>query len=244
MGCYEGITASNHYGADPVVTTAFEVVSDVGQSKPLHVAAATTVAVSSSHAEDKSDGTGARSILITGLDANYDVLTEVVVPTGLTDAITTGLFLRINQAQILSSGTGLTNAGDIYVRDDAGSQSSGVPDDIDEVFEKIRAGFGISESSIFSVPRGFTFFASNIEVFGGGGSTITFQGHVWLQAIDSNVIVFEGVLDDYEADIARTSMVSIPQKSTVWIEAKTTTGSSEITAILDGILVENAKYGL
>jgi hypothetical protein len=54
-----------------------------------YAAAALQMTVSSSSASDTSAGTGARTVLITGLNANYAVISESVTMNGQTAVTTT-----------------------------------------------------------------------------------------------------------------------------------------------------------
>lgn len=107
--------------------------------------AVSSLEVASLNAADTSAGTGARSIIINGLDANYAEVSQTIVLNGGTVAIPTQL-LRINSALIMSAGSGKVNAGDILVRDAGGGTTRAV----------IPAGYGITRQAQFTVPAGWT----------------------------------------------------------------------------------------
>lgn len=60
-------------------------------------------------------GTGARRVLITGLDDNFLSINEIVELDGVTPVVTTLSYLRINQAICLDVGVLEQNAGDISI---------------------------------------------------------------------------------------------------------------------------------
>ena len=135
------------YNSD--VDTAWEMITPVGDLS--YPAAALQMTVSSSNANDTSAGTGARTVLINGLDANYAVISEAVTLNGQTAVTTTNSFLRINSMLVATAGTGLANAGIIYIG--TGTVTSGVPATI---YNVISAGFNNTTSSQYTVPAGYT----------------------------------------------------------------------------------------
>lgn len=114
---------------------------------------ATLMEVFSANAADTNGGTGAWTIIVNGLDPNYNEVSETVVLNGSTVAMV-NTYIAINNAFVVTSGTGFTNAGDISIRD----VSAG------PVRQIIKAGYGVSRSSIYTVPAGHTL--SEISAFG------------------------------------------------------------------------------
>lgn len=76
-------------------------------------AAAEVVDVVSDDANDTSAGTGARTLTIEGLDANYAEISETISMNGVTPVATSAAFLRVFRAYVATAGTNLTNAGTI-----------------------------------------------------------------------------------------------------------------------------------
>lgn len=133
--------------------TVPETISPIGGVLTFRTAAAVLEVVSSS-AADAAAGTGARSVMVTGLDANYDIVTEVIAMNGTTAVQGAVLFYRINDVRVHTAGTGKTNAGNITVRDaGAGTTRS-----------YIVLGQGCSEVGLFSVPRGHQMLATGWTV--------------------------------------------------------------------------------
>lgn len=65
---------------------------------------------------DTAAGTGARTVFISGLDSNYDVISETVTLNGTSAVQTVRSYLRVNSFLIMSAGSGKTNAGSITLR--------------------------------------------------------------------------------------------------------------------------------
>lgn len=77
--------------------------------------AANATTVVSTSTNDAAAGTGARTILLWGLDASYGELIETVTLNGTTLVPAANNFFRINGAKVLTAGSGLTNAGGISI---------------------------------------------------------------------------------------------------------------------------------
>lgn len=133
-------------GNNPDIDTgAHEDVWSVGGLYPW-MAAATALEVVSSSANDAVAGTGARTVLVVGLDANFNPVSQTVTLNGLTPVALPTPLLRVNSAVIMSAGSGEVNAGNIDVRRVAGGT----------VQCRLPAGYGISRQSIYTVPAGST----------------------------------------------------------------------------------------
>jgi len=112
----EGHFTYNKFGYNADVDTAEETVWTTGGLYVPPTTASTLTVVSASTADDGDpEGTGAHSIRVTGLDANRKVQTEDITLDGTSNVVTTSTWLGINRAQVLSSGSGQTNAGLISI---------------------------------------------------------------------------------------------------------------------------------
>jgi len=76
---------------------------DGSAAYPFPAAAATTT-VASGDANDTSDGTGARTIDVMGLDANYASVTESVTMNGTSNVTLSTSFLRVFRAYVTTVG--------------------------------------------------------------------------------------------------------------------------------------------
>lgn len=129
-----------------------ETVAPVGGLIALRSVAAVLEVVSDSAADDGAPaGTGAQTIRVLGLDASYNEVQEDFVMNGTTAVSGTVEFLRINSVYVLTAGTGLTNAGNLTVRDaGAGTTRS-----------YVGAGRSVSEVGVYTVPAGHTLVSHN-----------------------------------------------------------------------------------
>lgn len=127
------------YNAD-VDTAAEEHLITEGGTYPFPAAAAATT-IESASANDAAAGTGARTCKVSGLDANFNEISETVTMNGTTPVSLTREYYRINSVVVLTVGSGLVNAGKISVK-----QSS-------DVVSAIAAGEGRSRYAIYTCSR-------------------------------------------------------------------------------------------
>lgn len=117
-----------------------------------------TIGVSSSDAADvNTSGTGAWKVEVDLLDTDYALHTITLNLNGQskvsdTNYVTTAF--RINDVRVSAVGTGLTNAGDIYVYDASSAVVAGVPSDGTKIFHKILAGENVGRGAFYTVPAG------------------------------------------------------------------------------------------
>lgn len=112
---------------------------------------AAVLTVSSSSANDTAAGTGARTVTITGLDASFNQLTEVVTLNGQSAVSTVNLYYRINNISVTTAGSGGVNAGIIYIG--TGIVTAGKPATI---YNSMATGFNQSLSAFTTIPVGMT----------------------------------------------------------------------------------------
>jgi hypothetical protein len=143
--------------------------SDVGATKETiweqgglyaYPASATVMTVSSSSTDDTAAGTGARTVEVFGLDADYNEINEVVTLNGQTAVNTTKSYLRINRGIVRSAGSGGVNAGTIYTG--TGTVTAGVPAN---VYLSIN-GDGDNQTlmALWTVPAGYTAFLTKMAL--------------------------------------------------------------------------------
>lgn len=103
------------YNGDIDVGTE-DIIPD-GATRTFPTAAAATTVVSSSANDDGSPvGTGARTVRVTGLDANYAQISEDVIMNGTGAVTLVKEFFRVLEIEVLTVGSGLVSDGIIYVK--------------------------------------------------------------------------------------------------------------------------------
>lgn len=138
------------FGFNPDVDDSVETVWAEG-GLYSYLSAASVLKVSSSSTADTSAGTGARTVQLYGLDADYNEINEIVTLNGQTAVNTTNSFLRINRMIIRSAGSGGENAGVVYAGTD--TVTAGVPAN---KYATIAIGDNQTLMALWTVPAGYT----------------------------------------------------------------------------------------
>jgi hypothetical protein len=124
-----------------------------------YLAAATQLSVSSSSTNDTSAGTGARTVTLSGLDADYNEISETITLNGQTAVTTTNSYLRIFRMVVNSAGSGGENAGVIYAG--TGTVTSGVPAN---KYATIAIGDNQTLMALWTVPANHTAYLLQTDV--------------------------------------------------------------------------------
>jgi len=221
------------YNSD--VDTAWEMITPVGNLS--YPAAALQMTVSSADADDTSAGTGARTVLITGLDANYAVISETVTMNGQTAVTTTNSFLRINSMLVTTAGTSLANEGIIYIG--SGTVTSGVPATI---YNVIAAGFNNTTSSQYTIPAGYTGYlaVARIGLAQDAGTTLITAR---TRFVGTNGIALTGPVIVTNNGISTVDFpypIAIAEKTRIQGEAIGGAADNEAAGFFELVLIKNA----
>lgn len=117
-----GVGHINLFGYNPSASTTAQTVWAVGSGTYAQLTSGAALEAVSGSANDAAAGTGARTIRVQGLDASYLPFAETVTLNGTTPvALANTSAIAINSVEVLTAGSGLTNAGDIDIRTVSGS---------------------------------------------------------------------------------------------------------------------------
>lgn len=152
------------FGNNPVVGNSLETIWSQG-GLYSYPGSASTMTVSSSDTNDTSAGTGARTVLISGLNGDYVETSETITLNGQTAVTTTNSYLRMNRAVVLTAGSGAGNAGIIYVG--TGTVTAGVPANI---YTTIAVGVNQTLQAFWTVPANYTAYLYQVNLSTGNSS--------------------------------------------------------------------------
>jgi hypothetical protein len=178
------------------------------------------------------------TMTVTGLDANYAIVTDTVTfSAGTSGTATNGTqFFRINSMIVTSTATlGGTNVGQITAKNGG------------TTYAQINAGVGKTQMAIYTVPAGYSFFLNRIDVFASNPYTsannLTFIN--WQQNPTTNVAFavaqspFISILD-----IHRQYPLAYTEKTDIQFRVNTSTGTYAVGAFGEGVLIANATSTL
>jgi hypothetical protein len=154
------------FGNNPDVGSSLETIWAQG-GLYSYPPTASVMTVSSSSTDDASAGTGARTVTVSGLDADYNEISELVTLNGQTPVNTTKSYLRVNRMIVRSAGSGGGNAGVIYTG--TGTVTSGVPANVYALINGI-AGSNQTLMALWTVPAGYTAYLVQYDVSNGTSS--------------------------------------------------------------------------
>lgn len=197
---------------------------------------ALNMSVSSSSTSDLPTGTGAHTVLIQGLDANYNEISETVTLNGQTAVPTIQAFLRVNYAIVTTAGSSNSALGNIYIG--SGTVTAGVPA---VVYQIIKFNYNASLTGSYTVPAGYTAYVSQ-GLFSAGqpGGNAQVEGKLYV--IGQNNIrtaIAITTVNNGTADYAFEYPVPVLEKTTIEACAIASSNNNEATSLFVLVLIKN-----
>lgn len=206
------------FGYNKTTGTSFETVWDDGGAY-TYPGSAVTMDVVSTSTSDTMD------VLIKGLDANYDEISETITLTGTSAVTTSASFYRINSATILSG----SNVGDISISN-GGTK-----------YAFIGATIGTTQACIFTVPRGHTLFLFRIDIVSATANPnkyLTFR-NVTQTSTGRILRVAEGTMSTSQVSFDRQAPFKISEKTDFHFEVKSSSSVNEVAIFIESILTKD-----
>jgi hypothetical protein len=214
------------FGYQPSVTTTSIPIWE-NASTYTYPTSASTLTVVSTSASDVSPA----KVLISGLDANFDPISEVVVLTGTSGVTTTKSYFRVNGLVMTGVASGQTsNVGIITAKQ------------VSNTLAQINAGIGKSQSTVYTVPNGYQFYLSLVEVnttgVYGSGTFITYKVVAKNNTNGVTLTVLQQpFISTYLINRSDTPFVYEPKTDIQW-QLGTNTGTISAGIIVTGKLIE------
>ena len=234
LGLVPGFATFRKFGMNDAVASGTEEMWSPGAARVLPTSAGALSVVSSSTADDSAaGGTGAWTIMVEGLDSNYEEIAETIVLDGQVAVASVGTdWFRVNRAYNTTAGTGEINAGNISVSIGGALQAY------------IEALEGQTQQTHFTVPAGKTVVVSNFTMGVGrmsGNVDLHVKSLIKLFGTDtawraiSEIWLFNG--ETYSNDAGNTV---IPQKTEVKQEIISSV-STQVFSVWGGHIIENNR---
>lgn len=201
-------------------------------------AAALQMSVSSSSANDTSNGTGARTVYISGLDANHNVISETIALSGQSAATTQNSYLHINEAYVVSAGSLNSAAGSIYIG--TGTLTAGVPATI---YDIIAFDYNKRVTGSYTIPAGYTgYLVQGLFSAGQLSGSTSITGRLMTRGMN-NIRLTSAVvtLNNGVADYAFEYPLVIPEMTTVEAQASGSATNNSASAMFIILLVKNTN---
>jgi hypothetical protein len=235
-GHSQGYRTLYKFGYNPDVDTQEETVwGNAGDY--IWLDSAVTMFVSSTSANDSGTGIGARTILIQGLDEDYNEIEETITLNGQTQVATQLSYLRIYRSFVTLAGSNEGTSGVIYIG--SSGATGGVPNS--SVYASISVG-NQTQIAAYTVPAGYTLYIDEIN-FTAAVSQAQKLVHCKFNS------------RDYESNVFRTRFVQVIQsnqliqsfkypqefteKTDLECRVSTDTTNTAIGASFQGVLIKN-----
>lgn len=235
-GHSQGYRSLYKFGYNPDVDTTEETVwGNAGDY--IWLDSAVTMFVSSTSANDSGTGIGARTILIQGLDEDYNEIEETITLNGQTQVATQLSYLRVYRSFVTLAGSNEGTSGVIYIG--SSGATGGVPNS--SVYASISIG-NQTQIAAYTVPAGHTLYIDEIN-FTAAVSQAQKLVHCKFNS------------RDYESNVFRTRFVQVIQsnqliqsfkypqgfteKTDLECRVSTDTTNTAIGASFQGVLIKN-----
>lgn len=218
-------TPINIFAYNPAVTTSFIPLWENTATYAFPASASVLTLVSTS----ASDNTSC-TVLISGLDASWNLITESKTLNGLTNVTTTNAFLRINSMVLTSPGTSqTTNVGIITAKIGA------------TTYGQINAGIGKSQNGWYSVPNGYTLYIQSINAFSGDANGTGFVNYKVTTTNNVNNVTLNVLQTTFQLQyqILRSNPLPYTQKTDVLWLFSVNSGTHAVGLILEAVLIPN-----
>jgi len=228
-GNLAGHSAIRIFGYNPSVGTSWETIHHPSTLR-TYLASVERLQVVSTDTDDDGApvGNGARTITITGLDSNYDVLTEVVTMNGTTNVLTDESFLRINSVAVTTAGSTGYNEGTITISNNA--------DNI--VLEQIDPQRNASMAAAYTVPNCCTAYI--VQAVATEGSSKGSEFGFWIRTFGGLWTQKRGiVLLDSNIVLPMFIPMKLPAKTDIEIRSKAILAGAIVTGGFEGWIEED-----
>lgn len=237
LGRRQGVTLWNSWGYNSDIDTGGpEVIASFGGTFQYLTSGETITIVSASAADDGDPaGTGVNSIVVYGVDENWDTVIETFTMDGITPVISTSQWIGINRVAVFLSGSGNTNAGDITVT----ATNSGY------TMAQMPAGEAVTQQMIFYVAQKHQYLAEwlhfeALKLAGGAGNPeLLIKGWVYSAVNQTEQLVYNGKMDianQNHLNLDPSVPFPIGEKSIIWFEVTTDKDNTSVDARMSGEL--------
>jgi len=218
-----GHSVLNIYGYQAAVGTSFVPVWE-GNTAYTFPSSAIQMHLASS-VNTGADTTS--SVTINGLDANYNQISETLKLNGTTAVTTVKYYFRINSMAVTAGAP----TGNITLKDTTDTT----------LYAEILAGNGRTLMGIYTVPAGYTFYLSRIDINtslnANPAGYATYQNYQTTSTGVSTVTIIAPFTNNYHTQ--RVMPRAVAEKTDIQLQAKASTGTAALTVSQEGYLIKN-----
>lgn len=215
-----GVTGLSIAGYNPAVGTTFVPCWEDGNYVYFNTAQQVRIWSESTADTDVT-------VLVNGLDSNYNIISETIHLTNSTTGVLSSLlFLRINSISITKLPM---NVGRIH----AGSSDKAIS------LAYITVDAGRSQMTVYTVPAGYTFYLtqSNFYTNQTGSQTALYRSYTKTPTGITNTILTFPFVTQYRSD--KVVPRPYPERTDIQWQVASSTGTSRIGGQIEGYLIRN-----
>jgi hypothetical protein len=168
------------------------------------------------------------TITISGLDANYTAISENLALNGANAVTTIKSYFRINN-MFVAIGSATNPVGAVTLKDLTNTTT----------YARINANVGRTQSGIYTVPAGYTFYLQRVNVYTSlnGNDYCTYQN----KTVSSTGVVQLTQQAPFQTNYDARRFMPRPflEKTDIQLQAKIRTGTGEVAISQEGYLIKN-----
>lgn len=210
------------FGYSASITNAAFIPAWENTAAYTYPASAVAMSIVSTSASDT-----AVQIIIYGLDADYNEINETVTLTGTTPVVTTSLFFRVNQLDVLPDS--VNPVGVITAKNNS------------VTYGQIAVDTGQSNMSVYTVPAGHTLYGNHIGAWSStsvtSGVYAIFRAQTLSPAGTKYVVSQAPFINTFE--FAANFPLAFPEKTDVQFQFRSSGAGLAIGTIFEGVLIQN-----
>lgn len=216
------------FGRNPDIDASVEeTVWEGGGLYPFDTTAQ-SLEILSSNAADAAAGTGARTMTVIGLDANYVYKSEVVTLNGTNAVALTGTWIRVHRCSVATAGTGEVNAGTITIRIAGGGATRLV----------VGVGNGQTLMAVYTIPANTTGYV--LRYYGSANAQTTAYVDVKLFTRSSTGVInlkHQQATASGFFDYRYGAPFAVSQKTDIYLNATSSANNTDVCGGFDIVLV-------
>ena len=230
---YIALSTKNLVAVGNSATGSDLIIQDLGANYSTQEALIEqTIKISSSSTNDAGSGTGAKTVLLSGYDKDYNEQSETIILNGQTAVNTTKKYILVRELEVLTAGTGLTNAGTVYAG--VGTVTSGVPA---TKYLGITAGIATTRVGFYLVPAGYKMVIKKSELQNRTATNACLL-KLWVKKFGSNYV--QKYLRNVEGNSITSTNIEyvLPEKTLIKITGNNGTSTSAMIINIEFYLVK------
>jgi hypothetical protein len=236
LGRRQGVTTWNKFGYNLDIDIGTEIMASWGGTLQFSTTGE-TISIVSTSTDDDDGGTGVNSVVVYGVDANWNDQTVVYTMNGTTPVVSAESWIGINRVAVFLSGSNQANVGTITV--------TGVTTGYTKA--EMPAGIGVTQQLIFYIPDNHNFLAKWLhfdvnKITSGTDPEVIFLGKAYSAVNNTIQEVYRGYINTAKSnsiDVNTPIPFPVGERSILYFTATTTQNNTSAAGRFSGELFRN-----